>query len=46
MAIYFEHAEWFRPLFAEFDRRRTTYVKIDAVSHSYDGARAEEKNKV
>jgi hypothetical protein len=36
MAIYFEHPEWFRPLFAEFDRRGTAYVKIDAVSHSYD----------
>ena len=36
IAIYFEHPEWFRPLFAEFDRRGTAYVKIDAVSHSYD----------
>lgn len=36
MAIYFEHPEWFPPLFAEFDRKRTAYVKIDA---------AEEKNK-
>ena len=36
MAIYFEHPEWFRPLFAEFDRTGTAYVKIDA---------AEEKNK-
>src|SRR5260370_7616652 len=36
IAIYFEHPEWFRPLFAEFDRRGTAYVKIDAACHSYD----------
>ena len=36
IAIYFEHSEWFRPLFAEFDRRGTAYVTIDSVSHSYD----------
>jgi hypothetical protein len=36
IAIYFEHPEWFRPLFAEFDRRGTAYLKIDGVSHSYD----------
>jgi RimK-like ATP-grasp domain len=41
MAIYFEHPEWFRPLFAEFDRRGTAYVKIDAVSHSYDVSASE-----
>jgi len=34
MAIYFEHPEWFRPLLAEFDRRGTAYVKIDAAERA------------
>ena len=36
IGIYFEHPDWFRPLFAELDRRGTRYVKIDARCHSYD----------
>lgn len=36
IAIYYEHPDWFRPLFAEFDRRGIDYVKIDANAHSYD----------
>ena len=36
IAIYYEHPDWFRPLFAELDRRRTSYVKIDARQHFYD----------
>jgi hypothetical protein len=36
IAIYFEHPEWFRPLFAELDRRGTAYAKLDASCHSYD----------
>jgi glutathione synthase/RimK-type ligase-like ATP-grasp enzyme len=38
IAIYFEHPEWFRPLFTELDRRRTPYVRIDADKHQYDPA--------
>ncbi len=36
IAIYYEHPDWFRPLFAELDRRGTDYVKIDARGHVYD----------
>ena len=36
IAIYYEHPEWFRPLFAELDRRGTPYVRVDAASHRFD----------
>ena len=36
IAIYHEHQDWFRPLFAELDRRGTPYVRIDARRHQYD----------
>ena len=35
IAIYYEQPNWFKPLFAELDRRGTPYVKLDAVTHSY-----------
>jgi len=38
IAIYYEHPDWFRPLFAELDRRGVPYARIDAASHSYDPA--------
>src|SRR4029077_5699160 len=36
IAVYFEHSEWFRPLFAELDSRGIAYTKLDASCHSYD----------
>ncbi|MDQ2889356.1 MAG: hypothetical protein M3R65_02230 [Gemmatimonadota bacterium] len=36
IAIYHEHPDWFRPLFAELDRRELSYVRVDAASHEYD----------
>lgn len=36
IAIYHEHPDWFRPLFAELDRREVAYVRLDAASHVYD----------
>jgi hypothetical protein len=36
LAIYYEHPDWFRPLFAELDRRKLPYVTLDATQHSYD----------
>lgn len=36
LAIYFEHPDWFRPLFAELDRRGTPYVALEAATHSFD----------
>jgi hypothetical protein len=35
-AIYHEHPDWFRPLFAELDRRGIPYVRLDPRAHSYD----------
>ncbi len=41
IAIYYEHPDWFRPFFAELDRRGTEYVKIDARRHFYDPSQTE-----
>ena len=42
IAVYYEHPDWFRPLFAELDRRGTPYVRVDAARHRFDpGAREE-----
>ena len=38
IAVYHEHPDWFRPLFAELDRRELPYVRLDAASHRYDPA--------
>jgi hypothetical protein len=40
IAIYYEHPEWFRPLFKELDVRGVNYVKLDASRQSYDPAAA------
>ncbi len=39
LAIYHEHPDWFRPLFAELDRRGTPYVRVDADDHLYEAGR-------
>ncbi len=36
VAVYYEHPEWFRPLFAALDRRGLSYERLDAASHRYD----------
>lgn len=36
IGILYEHPEWFRPLFAELDRRAIDYEPIHAQSHRYD----------
>src|SRR6476659_11482625 len=36
LAIFYEHPDWFGPLFAELDRRGIEYEKLDAVSHYFD----------
>ena len=38
IGIYYEHPDWFRLLFDEFDRRQTPYVLIPAERHSYDAS--------
>jgi hypothetical protein len=36
IAIYYEHPDWFKPLFAELDHRGTPYARLDAASHAFD----------
>lgn len=36
LGIYYEHPDWYRPLFAELDRRGVPYDAVQADSHSYD----------
>jgi hypothetical protein len=36
IAIFYEHPDWFRLLFAELDRRGTPYLQIDAAHHQYN----------
>ena len=36
IAVYYEHPVWFERVFAELDRRKTPYVKINAAHHHYD----------
>ena len=35
IAIFYEHPDWFRLLFAELDRRGTPFLAIDAARHQY-----------
>jgi hypothetical protein len=41
LAIFYEHPDWFRPLFAELDRRAVPYVRLDATRHAYDPSETE-----
>jgi len=36
IAVYYEHPDWFRPLFAELARREIPFEKIDAAHHVYN----------
>ncbi len=36
IGIYFEHPDWYRPLFAELDRRGVSYERIAIGDHFYD----------
>ena len=38
IAIFHEHPDWFRPLFAELDRRELPWTGLDAASATYDPA--------
>lgn len=40
VAIYYEHADWFRPLFAELERRGVPYVPLHAAEHTFDATAA------
>src|SRR5579883_1225419 len=39
-AVYHEHPDWFRPLFAELDRRGIPYHRLDPRAHAYDPGEA------
>jgi len=41
IAIYYEHPDWFRPLFQQLDERGVDWLKIHARDHRYDPASAE-----
>ena len=41
IAVYHEHPDWFRPLFAELERRTLPFVRIDAAAHRYDPSERE-----
>ena len=43
IAIYFEHPDWFRLLFAELERRRLPHLRIEAARHRYDPDETESK---
>jgi biotin carboxylase len=43
LAIYYEHPDWYRPLFAELDRRGVAYERLNATRHCYDPAEAGSK---
>src|SRR5437763_14656485 len=36
IAIYHEHPDWFKPLFAALDQRGLAYARLDASSHTFD----------
>ena len=36
LGIYYEHPDWFRPLFRELDRRGVPYEPVDATAHVHD----------
>jgi hypothetical protein len=38
IAIYYEHPHWFKPLFAELERRGDPVVRINAAQHHFDPA--------
>jgi hypothetical protein len=41
LAIFYEHPEWFKPLFAELERRNIPYDRLLAHRHHYDPAERE-----
>ena len=42
IAIYYEHPDWFRPLFQQLDERGARWVKVDVRDHHYDAASAQQ----
>src|SRR6187397_443998 len=40
LGIYYEHPDWYRPLFAELDRRGVPYDALHADTHRFDPSEA------
>jgi hypothetical protein len=36
IAVYHEHPDWFKPLFAELERRGLPFGRLDAAAHAFD----------
>lgn len=36
IGVYYEHPDWFRPLFSSLERHGYPFVRIDAASHAFD----------
>ena len=43
IGIYYEHPEWFRPLFQQLDERGVNWTKIDIRDHSIGWARGKRR---
>ena len=43
IAIYYEHPDWFRPLFQRLEESGVPWKKIDAGNHQYDATSSEEE---
>lgn len=41
IAVYYEHPDWFRPLFAGLERRGSPALHLDAACHRYDPSERE-----
>ena len=46
IGILYEHPEWFRPLFAELDRRGLPYERVDATTLVFDPADPEPRHSL
>jgi hypothetical protein len=46
IAIYYEHPDWFRPLFTELERRGTPHERVEAGKHQYDPSESECKYSI
>ena len=46
IGVYYEHPDWFRPLFAALERRGVPFERIDAATHFYDLAEPESRYSV
>ncbi len=36
LAVYYEHPDWFRPVFAALERRGIPFIRLDAGAHIFD----------